>query len=174
MGDVFLEQLVKKRDMMPDILKKCAILFTGLLCLFGSVVFFLASRYLAPISLLLVAGSIYFTWYFISGLNLEFEYIYTNGEIDVDKISAKRKRKRLTTVRVSSFEEFEKFDPEKFRTQKYDVVNNASICLIDESNYYAVYRNHDGQKCILIFSPNQRLLDAIRTQIRRRPYGANA
>lgn len=172
MGDVFLEQIVKKKDMMNDILIKCAILFVGLLLLFGSGILFLMSNStFAPFSILLVAGTIYFTWYFISGLNLEFEYIYTNGEIDIDKISAKRKRKRMTTVRISSFEEFEKFDLEKYRTQKYDVVYNASICVLDDSDYYAVYRDRDGRKCILIFSPNERLLDAIHTQYRRRAYG---
>lgn len=174
MGDVFIEQMVKKKDVMKDILVKCAILLAGLIILFIALVLFLISMSfnLAPFAILLVAGDIYFTWYFISGLNLEFEYIYTNGEFDFDKISAKRKRKRVVTVRVSSFEEFGPFSQEKLAEKKADKFLNLSTNIYDKGNYYAFFHDREGQSHFLLFTPNERLLEAIKAQYRRKAYGA--
>ena len=35
-----------------------------------------------------------------TGFDTEYEYIFTNGELDIDKISAKRKRERIVTVKL--------------------------------------------------------------------------
>lgn len=167
MGDVFLEQLVKKKNTGMDIFKKVLIMLAGiLLCLVA--LNFVFSQFFGPIALLVAVGAIYFAWFFITALNLEFEYIYTNGEIDVDKIMAKRKRKRLTTVKISAFEEFDKFNMERFRSQQYDVTLNASSSMSDPDTRYAVYHNRDNKKCILIFNPDDRLLPEIEKIYRRR------
>ncbi len=167
MADVFLEQLVKKKTTGMDILKKVLIMIAGVaLCLFAML--FIFSRVVGPFALLIAVGALYFAWFFITSLNLEFEYIYTNGEIDVDKIMAKRKRKRLTTVKISAFEEFGKLDLERFRSQQYDATVNAAISLADPDTYCAVFHNRDNKKCALLFSPNERLLQEIEKIYRRR------
>ncbi|MEG0691839.1 MAG: DUF6106 family protein [Oscillospiraceae bacterium] len=170
MGDVFLEQIVKKRDTFKEIAIKFLIMLAGALVFITSLLF-LGNQFVGPFSLLIGVGGIYFAWYFATGLNLEFEYIYTNGEIDFDKISAKRKRKRIVTVRISSFEDFGKFDLEKYKNQKYEVTINAATSLADPETYYATFRNRDGKSCILMFTPSQKLLDTINTQFRRKAYG---
>lgn len=169
MGDVFLEQIVKKKDTAKEIIIKALILFAGVL-VFLVALMFLPNQFVGPFALLIGVGGIYFAWYFATGLNLEFEYIYTNGEIDFDKIVAKRKRKRIVTVRISSFDDFGKFDLEKYKNQKYDVTINASVSQLDPATYYATFRNRDGKSCILMFSPNEKLLETINTQYRRKAY----
>lgn len=42
-------------------------------------------------------------------MSVEYEYIVTNGEMDIDKIIAKRRRKRLITVNARTFERFGPF-----------------------------------------------------------------
>lgn len=169
MGDVFLEQLVKRRDTIKLMFIKILIMLAGSFVFLISLLF-LRSALIGPFSLLLGVGAIYFAWYFSTSLNLEFEYIYTNGEIDFDRISAKRKRKRLITVRISSFNDFEKFDMQKYKNQKYEVVINAATSLEDEDTYYATFKNREGKSCILMFTPNEKLLNTINAQYRRRAY----
>lgn len=167
MGDVFLEQLVKKKNTSTDIVKKALIMLLGLILCFLALNF-VFSQFFGTIALLIAVGAIYFAWFFMTSLNLEFEYIYTNGEIDVDKIMAKRKRKRMTTVKISSFEEFDKFNLEKYRTQQYDVTLNAAISMTEPDTYYGVFHNRENKKCILIFSPDERLLPEIEKVYKRR------
>ncbi len=169
MGDVFLEQIVKKQDTVKDKIAKAFILLGGLL-IFVVAFMFVWSQFFGPIAFLIAVGGIYFAWFLITGLNLEFEYIFTNGEIDIDRISAKRKRKRITTVKVSSFESFELYDHEKYKSQKFDVRINAGISIFAEGTYCAVYKGKDGQKCILTFNPSERMLDAINSKYRRKAY----
>ncbi len=168
MGDVFLEQLVKKKNSSVDLLKKVGIMVAGLVIAFAAMLFGFGSQFFGSIALLLAVGAIYFAWYFMTSLNLEFEYIYTNGEIDVDRIAAKRKRKRMTTVKISGFEEFDKFNAERYKNQQYDVKLDASVSWNEPNTYYAVYHNRENKKCILIFNPDERLLPEIEKIYRRR------
>lgn len=163
MNDIFFEQIVKKKDTVKDKMIKAAILLVALLifAIFMYIVVFTQFELLNSISFLLAVGSLVGAWYLISGLNLEFEYIYTNGEIDIDKISAKRKRKRVTTIRVNSFELFEEYDHEKYKTQKFDITLYVGTHPLDNGTYCAVYRGKQGEKCLLIFSPNEKLVNEI-------------
>lgn len=169
MGDVFLEQMIKRRDGAKEIALK-VLSFTG-----GAIVFMIALLFLptpfGSIALLVGVGALYFAWVLATGLNLEFEYIYTNGEIDFDKIIAKRKRKRMITVRISSFDEFDKYDPQKCDKSKFEVKYDASVSLLAEDTYYATFRNKEGKSCILFFNPNERLLETVNSQHRKKNYG---
>ena len=49
---------------------------------------------------------------FIRLQNIEYEYIVTNGELDVDKIMGRSKRKRLVTADARNFEVFAPMEPE--------------------------------------------------------------
>ena len=107
--DVFVEQLVKK----PANGKTLAL---KILIIFGVIIVSAFCLYLTLLgiilALLLIFAAIYGGYYLITGLNAEYEYIITNGEIDIDKIIAQRKRKRLITAKHSKFEAFGKLADE--------------------------------------------------------------
>lgn len=166
MKDVFLEQIVRKRDGAKDIAIKVLIVFVGLLIAFFAFLFVMQPTF-GPFALLIAAGALYYAWYFSSGLNLEFEYIYTNGEIDIDKISAKRKRKRMITVKVREFLEFGEYNPENDRNIKRDILIDASINKKSEGVYYATLRNSEGQTVMVLFNPNEKLLGEINALYRK-------
>lgn len=173
MGDVFLEQIVKKQSTVKEKIGKALILFG---CVFLSLAIFfvsfatgaLGNDYFGTLLFLLVVAPLFLAWYIITGLNLEFEYIYTNGEIDFDKISAKRKRKRITTIRISSFEVFELYDHEKYKNEKFDKVIHASACYQYDDTYCVTFRGKDGQHILMTFSPNEKLLATINAQYKKR------
>lgn len=166
MGDVFIEQLIKKRSTSVDLIKQGLIILAGILIIMLLLPFFLTQ--FMPFVLVIAVGLVYLAYYLISGMQLEYEYIYTNGEIDVDKIIAKRKRKRITTVRVSSFDEFGPFQMEQYQNQKYDITINVATALQDPKNYYGIYRNREGKRCCMILTPNEKLLGELQQQYKRK------
>lgn len=170
MGDVFLEQLVRRKDSIKTIFLKALIFMAGTV-LFLIALLFLPNQIFGTFALLIGVGAIYFAWILATSLNLEFEYIYTNGEIDFDKIIAKRKRKRVITIRISSFDEFGRYDAQKTNLSKFTVKYDLSSSLLADDAYYATFHNKEGKDCILLFNPSERLLEAINLQYRRKNYG---
>lgn len=168
MGDTFIEQLIKRKNDSMVLLKQIGIAVLAVLILGVGGFALLLFPTFSAIILLIMAGAVYGGWLLLTSMNVEFEYIYTNGEMDVDKIMAKRKRKRVTTVRVSSFDEFEPFTLEQYRQRRYDITINAAISMQDPDAWYASYRNRDGKKCCLVFSPNENLLKEMQLQYRRK------
>ena len=103
--DVFVEHMVKRRPTGKDIfLMSLYALLAVIVFVFG--VFF-TGPLLGPFSFVgafIGVAALFGAYYLISNMNIEYEYIVTNGEIDVDKIMAKRRRKRLLTANARTFE----------------------------------------------------------------------
>ena len=104
--DTYSEQLVTKKKNQNDSMKKLIIILTAIilcgLLVFASLLYF----EFALLAVAALAGIIFGTYKLISGFNIEYEYSITNGEIDIDKIIAKRKRVHMLTAEVKSFTAF--------------------------------------------------------------------
>jgi len=103
MGDLYLEKIVRRAPTIKDSLLKVLILFAAVGLSYGimSVVYADPEGPLiqyAQLFLMLVVGILIGAYYLAIQLNVEHEYIVTNGEIDIDRIIAKRRRKRLCTI----------------------------------------------------------------------------
>ena len=103
--DTFVEQIVAKRKGG----KEYAIIFGSLIAallilaaLWLFLLFFIGIFFV----LLLTAGIGWLLWYLITMQNVEFEYSVTNGDIDIDQITAQRKRKRIVSVSGEKIETF--------------------------------------------------------------------
>lgn len=164
--DVFIEQIVVKKPDTQDQLKKVGIILACvLLCAAAPMLYLIPG--LGMLSLPAVIGLIYGAWYLISGLRTEYEYIYTNGELDVDRISAKRRRRRLLTLRMRSIDTFGKLD-EAARQAKYEQVFMACADPNGEDAYIATFRDQNGKPCCLYFTPNEQLVEIISEQLKRK------
>lgn len=175
--DVFLEQIVAKKSTGMDLLKKIGIvvaalvlifLFTFILPGFRMVegVLGVIGQIFSTLGLLLAVGVIYGTYYLISGMSIEYEYILTNGEIDVDKIIARRKRKRLVTVDTRTFSEFGLYKNAPQAGQNVTVIMACSSP-DDPNTYYAICDHAKFGKCMLIFNPNEKILSHAKQFIKR-------
>ena len=97
--DVFVEQIVKKRNTTKDIAVIVGIILAALiLCFVFAIILPALVPILGTLSLFLVAGTIFGAYWLISSMNLEFEYAATNGDLTVDKIIHRRKRKRVINL----------------------------------------------------------------------------
>ena len=123
--DVFFEQIIpiKKTG-------KTVALFLGiwvLAALLSALVFVL----LGSFSLIFIFGIGYGTYILSSKLNVEYEYIITNGILDIDKITNKSSRKRMISVDLGGVTRLEKFND---AVDKIEFVKPFSK--VTEDNYY--------------------------------------
>lgn len=159
--DVYKEQLIRVKPDSQDKMKKVMIV-VGMFCLCIMAIYF--SIFIVPyipLGCLLIIGIVWGGLTLLKNLDYEYEYIFTNGDLDVDKIIAKAKRKRLCTVKVSTFTNFCVYD--EGVEPKTDV--EASIVVTDGTDstiYLAEFSHPDLGLCALYFSPNEEMLECIK------------
>lgn len=165
--DIYKEQIVVKKPTSSDWAKRLGVLF-------GAGILILACIFILPISgeiwfmpLLVIGVVIYAVFRYYPQFYTEYEYIFTNGEIDFDKIMGKAKRKRLATVEVSTFEEFGRFDPKAFEGREFNTRLFVCSSPTDPDTYYAVLNSQTLQKTLLVFNPNEVILESIKEALPR-------
>ena len=89
--DIFIEKMVKKQMESIDYVIMFAIIAGTVFAVFFSFVLIPMQMF----SLLVAAGLVYLSYRLITGRNLEYEYIVTNGELDVDVIINKKNIKNI-------------------------------------------------------------------------------
>lgn len=99
--DLFMEHIVKHKRQTKDYVMIALSVFLGLVLLFLSPII-LTIQMLASLWLLVVAGIFFLVFYLIKRTDIEFEYILTNKELDIDRITAKSRRKRVYTIDFSA------------------------------------------------------------------------
>ena len=153
--DVFCEYIVKvKKNPVELTISALGIILAVILL--GFSLFFLFTPF-SSFVLLIDAGVVYGAYILITHFNVEYEYILTNGDIDIDKIIAKRKRKRVLSF---STKEFEIVAPYKQGENSTNVLDLGTRNY--ENAYYAVF-SKDGQKKTLVFNPPQKMIEAMKT-----------
>ncbi len=166
-SDIICEQLVK-RKLTPKYMAIGAGIITG--GVFLSFLAYAIGVYADPAvglmgSMLFLCG-IFITFYFGRfAIFVEYEYSFVNGELTIDKISAKSKRKHMLDVDVKSFEKMGKYDPEKEEKLKITKVCDFSVDKYDSDTIYAYFKDSSGNNTLLIFTPNEKLIGSMKTYV---------
>ncbi len=171
--DVFVEYLVKKKNGGKELLLQIltvigALLVFALMMVLGGIF-----PVVSMVTTLLAFGALYGGYLLIISMNVEYEYIVTNGEMDVDKIIARRRRKRLITANARTFEKFGPFKAAEHANEQYENRIYACTDPADPGCFYAVFTHAKTGRTLLVFSPNDRVLDAMKSFIPRQA-GGNA
>lgn len=152
--DTFFEQIVKKKKGAKEWAIIVAVIVAAA-ALLGLVLMFM-------VNLIIIAavGVIYGAWWLATTQNVEYEYCVTNGDIDVDKIIARRKRERLVSVAGRKVRALAPFDPEKplGRFQRTVV---AAPSLAEEGLWYFTYHSKKNGDTLVVFMPDDRVLGAL-------------
>ena len=119
------------------------------------------------IGMLLIAGAFYGAYYLGTSRNKEFEYIVTNGEMDVDCIMARRKRKRLITVKCKDFEAIGPYDPAKHQNANYKTRIIACDSETSKNVWYCVVNHKTMGRTLVVFNATSRILESFRIFIPR-------
>ena len=112
------------------------------------------------LGLLLAAAAGYGTYYFVQNTYVEYEYTFTNGELDVDKIIAKKKRHEMLSTNIRQFTDFGKYDDGMDETDDMTVIMATDN--VAEHEYYADFNDETVGKARLVFVPDDRMLENIR------------
>ncbi len=159
--DVFVEYMVKRRKTAADFIKIILTLLLGLALVFVVTVLFAAIPFITSFILVAVAGVCYLAYRIITSVNVEYEYILTNSDLDVDAIISARKRKRLASINLRQIDSFGKLSGSESRVlgRSYKYIMAAEDKKA-ENTYYIVFDN-DEEKSVLLFTPNEKIIKRI-------------
>ncbi|HBC27797.1 MAG TPA: hypothetical protein DC013_10330 [Ruminococcaceae bacterium] len=156
--DVFVEQLVKRKNGASDFLISGGIIVLGVVVAAAGLLI----PAIAPFEVILAAGIIYGAYYLISSRNLEYEYSTTNGDFTVDKIINRRRRKRVCQLDLHSVEEMGKYQAEAMKNRPFDRRLNVGADAAGTGAWYMIARIPQLGNTLLILSPNERVLNAVK------------
>lgn len=163
MNDVFIEYMVRRRNTAKIALLKVGIIVGALVL---SLLLFTLSGFLGAFSFvgtLAAFAAIYGAYILLTSQNVEFEYAVTNGEMDVDRILAQRKRQRLITVKCREAEAFGRYKAGEHANKTYAKKIFACDAPDSEELWYFVTRSAgDGGTVLLVFNASEKMLNGIK------------
>lgn len=151
--DTFFEQIVKKKKGPAE----WAIIAAVILAAVALVAVVWIFGVLAVIA---TVGIAYGAWWLATTQNVEYEYCVTNGDIDVDKIVARRKRVRLVSVAGRKVRALAPYDPAK-PLGKFQRTVMVAPSLAEEGLWYFTYHSKKNGDTLVVFMPDDRVLSAL-------------
>jgi len=161
-GDVFKEQIVARKQTSKDTaIRVCLVVVVVL-------VFLITMAMLGALGMIITIAVGFGAFYLMSFLRVEYEYIFTNGELDIDIIYNRARRKRVFSGQVKNFE---------IMAHVEDTVHLGSFSSAQETrdyssgsvreNTYAFLAIAKGKRLKVIIEPNEKMMDAISRSISR-------
>jgi len=99
------------------------------------------------------------------GVDCEYEYIFTNGSLDIDKIIGKRSRKRLVSAECENFTSFGMLKNAPAAADGITTVLASDGT--GEGEYYADFKHSSAGNVRLIFTPDEEMIKVITSAIPR-------
>ena len=156
--DTFYEQLITIKKTSSKIALLLGIwILAALICI---LLVFVISFFIGSLTFLAVFGVLFGTYKLCGQFNIEYEYIITNGTLDIDKIINKKSRKRILSLELSKVTRLEKY--KEGVTANINPKDLTVACNKTESDtYFLVAEKSNSGSYNLIFAPNERMREAI-------------
>lgn len=154
--DIFCEYMVKHKKGAKERLQATGLIIAAILLTFILLAFSLFLLGLAP---LLICGVWYGAYWLISRMNIEYEYIVTSSILDIDKIMARRSRKRILSLDLKGI---------SICQHAKDMPDQQGLKVIDatpqgiEDGVYGIDFDKNGMRNRLLFKPNKKMLNQIK------------
>ena len=156
--DIFVEQIIQRRRSGTDYL-----IYVGLSLAF-LVICFLGLFVIPMFGFLVIIAAGYGMYWVVTSRNLEFEYSVTNGDLTIDRIINRQRRKRVISFDCKDVEAIGKYKAVDHQSKHYDKKFFASLKAdgSDEGAWYITVRSAKyGGLCLVVFNPEERVLDSI-------------
>lgn len=154
--DIFVEQIVKKKFGAKDYALSFLTVFGGLVILFLCVAFLPQALFLA------LVGVCFGAYVVITSRNLEFEYSVTNGDLTIDKIINRRKRKRVISLDLHNVEEMGKYSVEAHKAKTYAKRYVAAGTDDGQGGWFLNVRQPQTGSVLVVFDPEEKVLNAVK------------
>lgn len=152
--DTFVEQIVRKKKDAKEWLIIIGVLLAAVLL--AAVLWV----YLGSLGALLIVAAGYGAWWLITSQNKEYEYCVTEGDIDIDLITAKRKRKRVVAVSGGKIEKLLPYTAD-VSLHGYQRVLVAAPSAKEAGLWYFTYHSKKNGHTLIVFQPTERVLRAL-------------
>lgn len=161
--DTFVEELIARRSTFVTALLKIGIVLLAIII--ASAVFIFVS-FIFPVTLAVVCVAAYFG---VKMLNVEYEYAFTSGDLDVDKIIGKRRRKRVLETSTKQIQVMAPYTREfESEVRNYQVVaqKDFSASRRASGRWFFILENEQGQYEFVVFQPSARMRRAMKPYLR--------
>ncbi len=158
--DTFIEIIVRRKLQGIDYLKIAGLMIAYTLLILLAFIFAGVVPFLLSLLPLIVIGGAFGAWWLITSLNKEFEYVVTKGDLDIDTIVARRRRKRAYSVKAKDLEIMAAVNSDEYRTyskQQNIKIKNLAANPADDKNWFLVSQ-FEGARTLVIISPNERIV----------------
>lgn len=159
MGDFYAEKLVRKKTTGKDIMFKCLLAALTVVAVF--------SFFVIPFGIFIIFLMIGLDIFLFRSLDVEYEYQYINGDIDIDKIMHKERRKNVFSANMK---DMELLAPSG--TPQLDSFHDAKVYDFTggfgDAPVYEMIFVEAGVKKRVLFEPDERMLEGMWMQAPRK------
>ena len=145
MSDLYSELLVKKEPTAKDSIVKYGMIVLTVLAV-G------AGLFISPILLLVAVALGVASYFVIPRTDLEYEYLFVNGEFDIDMVMSKSKRKKVMSMNLREADLVAPLDSHRM---DYSSGNQ-------QHRRFAVIIKSGGENCKIIIEPDEQMAQAIK------------
>lgn len=164
MNESYVEWMVKRK---PSTLWK----FLKILMITATVMFGLVAFVSSNLLVVLAAVALGVGAYFVSlNSEIEYEYLYVNKELSVDKILSQSKRKRVATYDLDKMEivaPLKSWHLDNYKNRQDKTVDYSSGIEEKPEKRYVFF--YDGKEKV-IFEPNEAMINAMKQVTARKVY----
>ena len=154
MGDLYSELLVKKDKTAKDSLLKYGLIVLTVLAVFAGLI-------ITPLALIIAVALGIACYFVIPKTDVEYEYLFINGDFDIDMIMSKTKRKKVKSFKLS-----EAAPLDSHRMDYYNGNQNMKVLDFSSGNpehkRFGVITRLDGNLCKIILEPDEALAQAMK------------
>ena len=171
--DHFMEEVVVKQHKgMQELLYMLSNVMMVVAALLGMMLMpalFASFSIPALVITVLMLGSAVLLFLRKDRLRTEYEYTFTNGDLDFAQVFNNQKRKNLGTMRVKNVEAFGPVASERFRKLiNMPGIKRKNWFLNRDANLYYFYYQKDANRTMIVLEPSPEMIDLIKKYL---PHG---
>ena len=167
--DNLVEQVVKRKKNANYYIRILLYILAAIMipATFVAIALIFKRGYFITIAFFASLFCIYGLWFFISILKIDFEYAALGDVFKVDRIIAKRNRKKVVKIKMKSIEDIFRYDDKKMTERKFKKVFNVGAQDFSEDNYVIEFLDERRGRCAVVFTPNEKMLEAFKHHVKR-------
>ena len=151
MGDFYTEQLVKRQKASSTTLIKAILIILTVLSVV--LIFMIPFGIIGPVITLDV--------FLFRSMDVEYEYLFVNGSLDIDKIMAKSRRKNMFSMEMTDLEMMAPSGSPELRPYQGLKGTDYSSGMPGADTYELIVVNN-GEKKKIIFEPNKTVCEGMK------------
>jgi hypothetical protein len=163
MNESYVEAGVKRRKTMKSHLTKASIILAVV------VVFGFGNVFLGSIGTFVASIMVVGCFYIFPRFNVEYEYIYCDGQLDFDRIAGNIKRKNILRIDFDKVEMVAPVNSHAFDNYKHLKLTTRDFTSLNpDAKVYAIVFRGNRDNVRILFEPSEKMLACIKHKTPRK------